>query len=121
MSSHPSAGDDHEEDIDEEDEDDLPTPRPGEHETVEEMMWDANPAALLHVQPETREIRTHNFSVPTGPRPSEHTPLLHHASGDLRRRVSTVSLKPRAPGRSTFKQTVCGLSVQKSAHILNYL
>ncbi|VDB99826.1 unnamed protein product [Peniophora sp. CBMAI 1063] len=92
--------------FDEEDEDDLPTPRPGEHDTVEEMMWDANPAALLQPPPETREIRGHNFSVPTGPRPSEHTPLLHHASGDLRRRVSTVSLKPRPVGRSTFRQTL---------------
>ncbi|KZV75580.1 hypothetical protein PENSPDRAFT_571205 [Peniophora sp. CONT] len=61
---------------------------------------------LQQTRPETRETRSHDFSVPTGPRPSEQTPLLHAPSGDLHRRVSTVSLKPRPPGRSTFRQTL---------------
>lgn len=100
--------------FDEDEEDDLPTPRPGEHETVEEMMWDANPAAMLQ---QTRpEIRSHDFCVPTGPRPSENTPLLHTTNGDLRRRVSTVSLKPRPVGRSTFRQTVRILAKYKRAY-----
>jgi hypothetical protein len=87
-------------DVFDDDDDELPTPRPGSC---------SPPDSLDEVVAHLRTVGAPSFPEMREVPVSEYTPLLlpHRGSrATLRRRVSAVSIAARPPGKSTFRQTV---------------